>query len=197
MEFRGRNNYGPPPSSYEPRPNFYVEPVGAVGYGPGYRRGMGMRGGFGCDMCGRRRRCRCDRPGLLGGRRQGLLSTVIGGTISMMEDRHRGQREERLMQMQYRMEEDMRYARERGLETRAMQSQTRSRSAVREDGRDSEKDIRNRDRQGARAHSEDDSDDEDRGGRMDKKHGLKSDERQRQERMDEKLPSYQAATKKN
>ncbi|KAJ9503680.1 hypothetical protein H2202_000819 [Exophiala xenobiotica] len=220
--FRRGNNYGPPQGSFgyaprtDPPVNVYVEPIAVAGYGPGYGPGYGgsfaRRGGFGCDMCGSRRRCRCrGGPGLpmgLGGYRQGgLLGTVIGGAMGMIEDRHERKNEERLMMAQVRMEEDMRYARDnRGLETgtRPMQSQSqtqiRSRSAVREDGRDSygEKDVRSdvRGRQGAvRANSEDDESDEER---MDEKRGLSRDERRREERerMDEKLPSYQAATKK-
>jgi len=204
--YRRGNNYGPSQGGYEPytnpQVNVYVEAISAVGERPGYGGGFGRRGGFGCDICGRRR-CRCGgEPGLFGGRRQGFLSTIVGGTMSMMEAQHMRRRDEHRMAMmerrvERRVEENMQYARERGLETRPVQSQTRSRSAVREDGRDSEKDVRSKDRQGARAHSEDKSDEDDRGGRMDEKHGLSRDDRRREERMDEKLPSYQAATKKN
>ncbi|KIW13361.1 hypothetical protein PV08_08549 [Exophiala spinifera] len=217
--YQGANNYGLPQGSYDPRsPQITVNtgPSYAGGYGPGYGPtygpgygpgygpryipGFGRRVGLGCNMCGFRR-CRCNNSGgpvILNRGHQTLLSTVVGGAMSMMSDRSERDYEERQVRAQRRMDEDMHYdTRNRGLEQWQLQDQTHSRDAMRDDSRGRQYGIRNRDVQSGRDYSGHESDEENCTGRRIEKRLQGSAKEEGKEVMEEQLPSYQSAAGRN
>ncbi|EXJ77161.1 hypothetical protein A1O3_10319 [Capronia epimyces CBS 606.96] len=112
----------------------------------------------------------------------------------MMSDRSERDHVERQAIARRRMEEDMQYdAHNRELG----QDYTHSQDATRDYHRGRQYGSRNRDVQSAKDYSEDESDEENRVGQRNEKHLEGSSKRVRKERLEEELPSYQSATRRN